>query len=111
MATTETIEATTQDHEPTVVQPYTEGMQPDLTAQDIMVGEEIVPNDIDTADVMDFADVGTIYGSDGQENVGAHIVNEFGNEMLVVNVLNDDMFDAVMESNGFVMDELTDNLL
>ena len=92
------------------VQTPIEEVNPDLIAQEIISGEEIDPDDIDMEDIVNFADVGTIYGADGQEYAAAIITDDWGNEMTVIDVNNDDEFDLVVDNYGNPVQEMPGHL-
>ena len=105
--TQETVETAQNTEE---VQTPTEEVDPNLIAQEIISGEEIDPEDIDAEDVVNFADVGTIYGEDGHEYAAAVITDGQGNEMVVVDVDNDNEYDIVLNSEGNVVGEMPGHL-
>lgn len=79
-----------------------EEVDPDLIAQEIISGEEIDPTDIDAENVVNFAEVGTVYGSDGHEYAAAVITDEMGNEMTVVDIDGDSEYDVILDDDGTV---------
>lgn len=87
-----------------------EEVDPDLIAQEIISGEEIDPDDIDAADIVNFTEVGTVYGADGHEYASAVITDGEGNEMVIVDIDNDNEFDVILDDDGSIACEMPGNL-
>lgn len=77
-----------------------EEVNPDDIAQAIIAGEEIDPNDINAADVLDIAEVGTVYGADGEEYNSAYATDINGNDIVMVDVDGDSEYDVVTDVEG-----------
>lgn len=92
--------STTSNHTAASTETGTDDVDPNQIAQEIISGEQIDPNDIDAPEVLNFADVGTIYGADGHEYAAAVITDDAGNQMVVVDVDNDNEFDVVVDNEG-----------
>lgn len=79
---------------------------PNVIAQEIISGEEIDPTDIDMENLVSFTNVGTIYGSDGQEYHSATMLDDNGNELTIVDIDNDNEFDLVLNDEGELIGEM-----
>lgn len=71
----------------------------DEIAQEIIGEDYIDPTDIDAPN-LDIASIGTITTADGQELAAAQIISDAGDELYVVDVDNDNVYDIVADANG-----------
>ncbi|MDO5395454.1 MAG: hypothetical protein Q4F07_05765 [Bacteroidales bacterium] len=84
-----------------------ENVNPDEIAEAIIAEDQIDPNDIDMADVVDFDDMQTIYTVDGETYTVATFHDDAGNELVMVDVDGDNVFDVVTDTelNPLVTEE------
>lgn len=68
-------------------------------AQEIIGEDYIDPTDIDAPN-LDIASIGTITTADGQELAAAQIISDNGDELYVVDVDNDNVYDIVADAYG-----------
>lgn len=80
-----------------------DNIDPNDVALEIIAGEEIDPNDINAADVFDIAEVGTIYGADGEEYNGMYATDINGNEIVMIDVDGDVEYDLITDVEGNVL--------
>lgn len=74
-------------------------------AQEITGEDFIDPTDIDAPN-LDIASIGTITTADGQELAAAQILSDTGDELYVVDVDNDDVYDIVADASGNMVGEI-----
>lgn len=74
-------------------------------AQEIIGEDYIDPTDIDAPN-LDIASIGTITTADGQELAAAQIISDSGDELYVVDVDNDNVYDIVADANGNTVGEI-----
>ena len=68
-------------------------------AQEITGEDYIDPSDIDAPN-LDIASIGTLTTADGIELAAAQIISDAGDELYVVDVDNDNVYDIVADANG-----------
>jgi hypothetical protein len=98
-ASTETGHATPTP-QPTHGGDVVEPVDPDKIAEAVISGEEIDPNDINMADVVNFEEIGTVYDVSGNEYTAASFHDINGGEYVMVDVDNDAIFDEIYDSDG-----------
>lgn len=108
--TTQTEQQTTTQTEQqatTQTEQQVENVNPDEIAEAIIAEDQIDPNDIDMADVVDFDDMQTIYTVDGETYTVATFHDDAGNELVMVDVDGDNVFDVVTDTelNPLVTEE------
>lgn len=91
---------TPQQQQPTPQQPTDEPVNPDDIADAIIAEEQIDPNDIDVADVINFDEIGTVYTVSGESYTAAAFHDPSGNEMMMVDVDGDEIFDVITNTDG-----------
>ena len=74
-------------------------------AQEIIGEDYIDPTDIDAPN-LDIASLGTITTADGQELAAAQIITDAGDELFVVDVDNDNVYDIVADAHGNTVGEV-----
>ncbi len=72
----------------------------------IIAGEEIDPADVDVADIINVDQIGTVYTVDGQNMLAAAIHDDEGNELMMVDVDGDGVFDVVTTPEGEAIAEV-----
>lgn len=92
-------------------QTTTETVNPDDVADAIISEEQIDPNDIDMADVVNFEDIGTLYTIDGESYTAAAFHDMDGNQLLMVDVDGDDVFDLITDMEGTPIIDPNGNLV
>lgn len=97
---TENAQGATIEEVQNVTPELPEEVNPDDIALAIVAGEEIDPNDINAADILDFAEVGTVYGADGTEYNGAYATDINGDEIVMVDVDGDNEYDVITDVEG-----------
>lgn len=83
-----------------------EFINPDEIAEAIISEEQVDPNDIDMEDVINFDEIGTVYTVDGESYTAASFHDASGNQMVMVDVDDDDVFDLVTDFNGNIIAEV-----
>lgn len=78
----------------------------DLIADNIIMGSEIDPEDINAPDMFDVQEVGTVYTVDGGSLMAAAVHSETGGDMYMVDIDNDGCFDVVTDLNGDFLAEV-----
>lgn len=70
-----------------------------------IIGEDLIdPTDIDAPN-LEIASLGTVTTADGQELAAAQIISETGDELYVVDVDNDNVYDYLADASGNVIGE------
>lgn len=77
-------------------------MDPIPESEDIVdvIVEEIDPHDIDMEDILLVDDIGTVYTVEGEELNAALIHDQNGNQAVMVDVDNDNVYDVIATSEG-----------
>lgn len=86
------------------------GEDVDEIADAIISGSEIDPNDIDMAEVINFDEIGTVYTVTGEVHTAASFHGEDGNELLMVDVDGDEIFDVITTTGGELLAEVDGEL-
>lgn len=76
---------------------------------DVIV-EEIDPRDIDATDIFTVDEIGTVYTVDGEELIAAAIHDAAGNDLLMIDVDGDQVFDVFVTYEGEVVAEVPGNI-
>lgn len=79
-------------------------------ADAIISGSEIDPNDIDMAEVINFDEIGTVYTVTGEAHTAASFHGEDGNELVMVDVDGDEIFDVITTTEGELLGEVNGEL-
>lgn len=102
------------DPEPTVEitqdTPAEDIVNPDEIAEAIISEEQIDNNDIDMADVVNFDEIGTVYTVDGESYTAAAFHDGAGNNLIMVDVDGDNVFDLITDYEGNVLADVPGNL-
>ncbi|MDE6464916.1 MAG: hypothetical protein K2L16_09855 [Muribaculaceae bacterium] len=77
-------------------------VDPNEVAEAIIAEDMIDPNDIDSEDLFDFTDIGTVYTIEGDEMTVASF-NLNGDEYAMVDINNDGLMDVIVDSYGNVV--------
>lgn len=101
----ETDEAVVDQQEVQVPENIVEPVNPDEIAEAILSEEQIDPNDVEMAEVINFNEIGTVYTVDGESYTAASFHDPNGEELLMVDVDDDDIFDLVTTTDGTVLGE------
>lgn len=80
-----------------------EPINPEEIAEAIISEEQIDPNDIDMAEVVNFDEIGTVYTVDGESYTAATFHDAAGNQLVMVDVDGDNTFDVVTDMDGNVL--------
>ncbi len=91
-------------------QDITDTVNPDDIAEAIIAGEQVDPNDIDMANVVNFDEIGTVYTVDGESYTAATFHDAAGNQLVMVDVDGDDVFDVIADTDGNPIAEAPGNL-
>lgn len=75
-------------------------VNPDEIAEAIIAEEQIDPADIDMADVIDFDEIGTVYTVEGESYTAAAFHDSVGNQLVMVDVDDDGVFDIITDVYG-----------
>lgn len=75
-------------------------VNPDEIAEAIIAEEQIDPADIDMADVIDFDEIGTVYTVGGESYTAASFHDSVGNQLVMVDVDDDGVFDIITDMEG-----------
>ena len=78
-------------------------INPDELADAIIAEDQIDPNDIDAADIIKFNEIGTVYTVDGESYIAASFNSPDGEELLMVDVDGDEIFDVITTTNGEII--------
>ncbi|MDE5634396.1 MAG: hypothetical protein K2I51_07000, partial [Muribaculaceae bacterium] len=81
-------------------EPELEPVNPDEIAEAIISEEMIDPNDIDMADVVSFDEIGTVYNVHGEAMTTATFHDEYGNQLTMIDLDNDNVFDVLGDEYG-----------
>lgn len=81
----------------------------DLTTA-IISGVEEDPADIDMAEVINFDEIGTVYTVTGESYTAAAFHDNQGNELVMVDVDGDEVFDVITTTEGNIVSETAGNL-
>ena len=76
-------------------------VDPDIIAEAIISEDEIDPNDIDPADVINFNEIGVVYTVDGDTYTAASFHDPDGNELMMVD--GDEIFDVITTPDGDII--------
>lgn len=87
-----------------------EVVSPDEIVEAIIAEDKIDPNDIDMADVINFDDIGTVYTVDGESYTAAAFHDAAGNNLIMVDVDGDNVFDVITDYDGNLIAEVPGNL-
>lgn len=87
-----------------------EVVNPDEIAEAIIAENKIDPNDIDMADVINFDEIGTVYTVDGESYTAAAFHDAAGNNLVMVDVDGDNVFDVITDYDGNLIAEVPGNL-
>jgi hypothetical protein len=85
-------------------------VNPDEIADAIISENQVDPNDIDMADVINFDEIGTVYTVDGENHTAAIFHDNEGNELMMVDVDGDDVFDLIYDESGEAIAQVSGNL-
>ncbi len=85
-------------------------VNPDEIAEAIIAEEKIDPNDIDMADVVNFDEIGTVYTVDGESYTAATFHDAAGNNLIMIDVDGDNVFDVITDHDGNLIAEVPGNL-
>lgn len=75
-------------------------VNPNEIAEAIIAEEQIDPADIDMADVIDFDEIGTVYTVEGESYTAAAFHDSVGNQLVMVDVDDDGVFDIITDVYG-----------
>lgn len=101
----ESNEAVEDQQEEQALDNIVEPVNPDEIAEAILTEEQIDPNDVEMAEVINFNEIGTVYTVDGESYTAASFHDPNGEELLMVDVDDDDVFDLVTTTDGIVLGE------
>lgn len=87
-----------------------EVVDPELVADAILAVEEVDPYDIDMADVINFEEIGTVYTVDGESYTAALFHDDNGEQYVMVDVDDDEVFDIIATTEGEVVELYAGNL-
>lgn len=85
-------------------------VNPDEIADAIIAEDKIDPNDIDMADVINFDEIGTVYTVDGESYTAAAFHDAAGNNLIMVDVDGDNVFDVITDYDGNLIAEVPGNI-
>lgn len=102
-------EAVVAEPEQTVSNSETVG--PNAIADAIISEQEIDPNDLDMDDVINFDEIGTVYTVDGESYTAAAFHDAAGNELVLLDVDGDDVFDVVTDMEGNLLADEYGNII
>lgn len=85
-------------------------VNPDEIAEAIIAEDKIDPNDIDMADIINFDEIGTVYTVDGESYTAAAFHDAAGNNLIMVDVDGDNVFDVITDYDGNLIAEVPGNL-
>lgn len=87
-----------------------DAVNPDEIADAIIAEDKIDPNDIDMADVINFDEIGTVYTVDGESYTAAAFHDAAGNNLIMVDVDGDNVFDVITDYDGNLIAEVPGDL-
>lgn len=85
-------------------------MDPDRVAEAIISEEQVDPDDIDMADIYNIDGMTTVYNEEGEELNAAIFHDPSGNQMVMVDVDNDNVFDLVLDSDSQIVACVDDSI-
>ncbi len=85
-------------------------VNPDEIAEAIIAEDRIDPNDIDMADVVNFDEIGTVYTVDGESYTAAAFHDAAGNDLIMIDVDGDNVFDVITDYDGNYVADVPVNL-
>lgn len=85
-------------------------MDPDRVAEAIISGEQVDPDDINLVDIYNIDETGIIYDETGQAYNAAVFHDPAGNQMVMVDVDNDNVFDVVLDETGQMVAQVDDGI-
>ncbi len=85
-------------------------VNPEEIAQAIISEEQIDPDDVDMADVVNFDDIGTVYTVDGESYTAAAFHDAAGNDLVMIDVDGDNVFDVITDYDGNLIAEVPGNI-
>lgn len=77
----------------------------DAIADTLIADEQIDPDDINADDIFTFNEVETVYTVDGDEEVRASFTTNGGDDLVMVDIDNDGLFDRIETPDGFYIDD------
>lgn len=78
---------------------------------DVITGvQEIDPNDIDVANIINVDEIGTVYTVDGESLLAAAVHDQNGNDLLMVDVDGDEVFDVVTTYEGELISHVSGDI-
>lgn len=100
----------TNENVATTGQNTPETVNPGEIADAIIAEEQIDPNDIDVTNVVNFDEIGTVYTVDGESYTAAAFHDAAGNQLVMVDVDGDDVFDVITDMEGNMLAQVPGNL-
>lgn len=88
------------------VEPVSGEEPPTNLVDSIIAGEEIDPADMDVTNIINVDQIGTVYTVEGQNMLAAAIHDDEGNELMMVDVDGDGVFDVVTTPEGEAIAEV-----
>lgn len=85
-------------------------VNPNEIAEAIIAENKIDPNDIDMVDIINFDEIGTVYTVDGECYTAAAFHDAAGNNLIMVDVDGDNVFDVITDYDGNLIAEVPGNL-
>lgn len=85
-------------------------VNPDEIAEAIIAEEHIDPNDIDEVDIINFEEIGEVYTVNGESLTAAAYHDLQGNNLLMVDIDGDNVFDVVATLDGVQLGDLPLNI-
>lgn len=85
-------------------------VNPDEIAQAIISEDHIDPEDMDMADVVNFDEIGTVYTVDGESYTAAAFHDAAGNDLVMIDVDGDNVFDVITDYDGNLISEVPGNI-
>ncbi len=85
-------------------------VNPDEIAEAIIAEEKIDPNDIDMTDIIEFDEIGTVYTVDGESYTAAAFHDTAGNDLIMIDVDGDNVFDVITDYDGNLIAEVPGNI-
>lgn len=75
-------------------------VDPDEIAEAVISENEVDPNDLDMANVVNFDSLGEVHTVNGESYTAAAFHDDAGNNLVMIDVDNDNTFDIVADANG-----------